>query len=238
MKLHKWALFDIFLGKNKKEQNTNISKSSTGNNITKNSMLGILDESKKNMLKKRSNNNREYDNNNNKENANNNKKETNRSTSSGESNNVHSLGKKLQEYLELTSVDRVYEENNIVSADINTIFIAESYLKTLPDHLPIDVKRKAVLDIISSSGLSADKLLKDGDERKKALKNFLQGFSQTTEKIVSEYENEIQRLSESIQANEKLIMERKELQDEQAAIINYEINRLQRIINFLQDKDS
>lgn len=122
--------------------------------------------------------------------------------------------------------------------DLNTIFIAETYLKTLPDYLPNELKRKAVLDIILSSGLSVDKLLKDGEERKKVLNNFLQRFSQTTEKIIRDYENEILKLSESIQANKKSIIERKELQEEQIAIINYEIQRLQRIINFLQGECS
>lgn len=84
----------------------------------------------------------------------------------------------------------------------------------------------------------ADKLLKDGEERKKVLNNFLQRFSQTTEKIIRDYENEILKLSESIQANKKSIIERKELQEEQIAIINYEIQRLQRIINFLQGECS
>jgi hypothetical protein len=175
---------------------------------------------------------------NDRENVNKNEKETNINISSNDSNNMQSLGKNFQEFMELTSVDSIYEENNVALVDLNTIFIAETYLKTLPDYLPNELKRKAVLDIILSSGLSADKLLKDGEERKKVLNNFLQRFSQTTEKIIRDYENEILKLSESIQANKKSIIERKELQEEQIAIINYEIQRLQRIINFLQGECS
>jgi hypothetical protein len=198
--------------------------------VAKNTKLNTSGKSKKNMPEKRNYNDRE--------NVNKNEKETNINISSNDSNNMQSLGKNFQEFMELTSVDSIYEENNVALVDLNTIFIAETYLKTLPDYLPNELKRKAVLDIILSSGLSVDKLLKDGEERKKVLNNFLQRFSQTTEKIIRDYENEILKLSESIQANKKSIIERKELQEEQIAIINYEIQRLQRIINFLQGECS
>jgi hypothetical protein len=228
----KLASFGRLLGKNKKEQNINksVSNSSMESSVAKNTKLNTSGKSKKNMPEKRNYNDRE--------NVNKNEKETNINISSNDSNNMQSLGKNFQEFMELTSVDSIYEENNVALVDLNTIFIAETYLKTLPDYLPNELKRKAVLDIILSSGLSADKLLKDGEERKKVLNNFLQRFSQTTEKIIRDYENEILKLSESIQANKKSIIERKELQEEQIAIINYEIQRLQRIINFLQGECS
>jgi hypothetical protein len=228
----KLASFGRLLGKNKKEQNINksVSNSSMESSVAKNTKLNTSGKSKKNMPKTRNYNDRE--------NVNKNEKETNINISSNDSNNMQSLGKNFQEFMELTSVDSIYEENNVALVDLNTIFIAETYLKTLPDYLPNELKRKAVLDIILSSGLSADKLLKDGEERKKVLNNFLQRFSQTTEKIIRDYENEILKLSESIQANKKSIIERKELQEEQIAIINYEIQRLQRIINFLQGECS
>ncbi|HHU17442.1 MAG TPA: hypothetical protein GXZ70_04370 [Clostridiales bacterium] len=228
----KLASFGRLLGKNKKEQNINksVSNSSMESSVAKNTKLNTSGKSKKNMPEKKNYNDRE--------NVNKNEKESNINISSNDSNNMQSLGKNFQEFMELTSVDSIYEENNVALVDLNTIFIAETYLKTLPDYLPNELKRKAVLDIILSSGLSADKLLKDGEERKKVLNNFLQRFSQTTEKIIRDYENEILKLSESIQANKKSIIERKELQEEQIAIINYEIQRLQRIINFLQGECS
>lgn len=228
----KLASFGRLLGKNKKEQNINksVSNSSMESSVAKNTKLNTSGKSKKNMPEKKNYNDRE--------NVNKNEKESNINISSNDSNNMQSLGKNFQEFMELTSVDSIYEENNVALVDLNTIFIAETYLKTLPDYLPNELKRKAVLDIILSSGLSVDKLLKDGEERKKVLNNFLQRFSQTTEKIIRDYENEILKLSESIQANKKSIIERKELQEEQIAIINYEIQRLQRIINFLQGECS
>ena len=158
----KLASFGRLLGKNKKEQNINksVSNSSMESSVAKNTKLNTSGKSKKNMPEKRNYNDRE--------NVNKNEKETNINISSNDSNNMQSLGKNFQEFMELTSVDSIYEENNVALVDLNTIFIAETYLKTLPDYLPNELKRKAVLDIILSSGLSADKLLKDGEERKKS----------------------------------------------------------------------
>lgn len=64
----------------------------------------------------------------------------------------------------------------------------------------------------------------------------MQKFSQTTEKLIREYENEIQKLSESIQAKEKAILERKKLQAEQTGLIDYEVQRLEKTINFCKVK--
>ncbi|MGI6669044.1 MAG: hypothetical protein ACOX4M_06500 [Acetivibrionales bacterium] len=217
-KLHldKLNSFGRLLGKNRKEQNTSNGSSLIDNSAKNKTGIDTSAENKKNAAKK----------------------ETNKEVSSSDVNNIGNSEKKEREFMELTPVDKIYEKNSISLAELNTIFIAESYLKTLPDYLPNDVKRKAVLDIIASSGLSSDKLLEDGDGRIKALNNFLNGFSRTTEKIVRDHENEIQKLSESIKANEKSISERKELQEEQAAVINYELHRLQKIINFLKGESN
>jgi hypothetical protein len=150
------------------------------------------------------------------------------------SNNIKNNGESLQDFRELVQIEYIYKKNNILLDGLNTIFIAETYLKTLPDYLPNELKRRTVLDIINHNGISTDKLLKDGEERKKILNTFLQKFSQTTEKLIREYENEIQKLSESIQAKEKAILERKKLQAEQTGLIDYEVQRLEKTINFLQ----
>ena len=133
-----------------------------------------------------------------------------------------------QEYIELSSIDSIYRKNNFALANSQTIFMAETYLKTLPDYLPEEVKRKTVLDIIESSSLNADKLLADGEERKRTLNKFMQKFSQTTDKIVKDHENEIRKPTDSIKANERAIENRKSLQVEQTALINYEVHRLQK----------
>lgn len=227
--------FNRLLDNSKKEKSINksVSESSMLSDNDKDTKLNTLFKKfKKDKI------NRHQEGNNIHEKVNKDQKEANIQKSPNGSNNIQSTGESYQELIKLVPVTYVYEKNNIASEGLNTIFMAETYLKALPDYLPNELKRKTVLDIIHSSGMSADKLLKDGEERKKALNNFLQKFSQTTEKIIRDHENEIHKLSESIQANEKAITERKNLQEEQNALINYEVQRLQRIINFLQGESN
>jgi hypothetical protein len=140
-----------------------------------------------------------------------------------------------EEYACLTPVERIYENNKIARSPIGTIFMAESYLKTLPDHLPGEVKRRTVLDLIRSTGVSIDQLCKDGDRRIRALEDYLRKFSETTDKLVSEHQMEMKRLRKRIEEHEKAISKRKNLQKEQTAIVNYELERLQRIADFLKE---
>jgi prefoldin subunit 5 len=57
-----------------------------------------------------------------------------------------------------------------------------------------------------------------------------------SEKEIGEFEREIKELSKKINEIEKSINKIKNLKDEQNAIINYEIERLNNIFNFINDK--
>lgn len=139
-----------------------------------------------------------------------------------------------QEYMSLTSVNRIYQLNKISCEGIGTVFMAEVYLKTLPDHLPSEVKRKTVVDIIRSTGVTTNHLREDGEKRKRVLADYLEEFSQTTNRLVEDHQAEIRKLTSQIKELEKAILERKELQKEQAALVNFENQRLQGIIDFLE----
>jgi hypothetical protein len=73
------------------------------------------------------------------------------------SNNIKNNGESLQDFRELVQIEYIYKKNNILLDGLNTIFIAETYLKTLPDYLPNELKRRTVLDIINHNGISTDK---------------------------------------------------------------------------------
>jgi hypothetical protein len=152
-------------------------------------------------------------------------------------NNTKNIQESYQEFFKLTQVNSIYEKNNLDADGLNTIFIAETYLNTLPDYLPNELRRKAVLDIIRSSDMSSDIILKDGEKRKTSLINFMIKFTQTTEKIIKDYEDEINKLTKSIQACERAIATRKNLHQEQSALVKYEIHRLQRIMDFLRNEN-
>jgi hypothetical protein len=171
--------FNRLLDNSKKEKSINksVSESSMLSDNDKDTKLNTFKKFKKDKI------NRHQEGNNIHEKVNKDQ-EANIQKSPNGSNNIQSTGESYQELIKLVPVTSVYEKNNIASEGLNTIFMAETYLKALPDYLPNELKRKTFLDIIHSSGMSTDKLLKDGEERKKALNNFLQKFSQTTEKII------------------------------------------------------
>lgn len=133
----------------------------------------------------------------------------------------------------LLKVEEIYKKFNLESDNKDTIFIIDSFSKALPDYLPQEIKRQSVLNIISSSGMNIVELLKDGSERLSVLKNFENGSSNYTNKLISECEAEIEKLMQAINKCKKNINDRKKLQEEQSANIEYEVQKIQNIIQFI-----
>lgn len=133
----------------------------------------------------------------------------------------------------LLKTDEIYDKFNVNSSGVNTLFIIENFTKALPDYLPIEVKRDSVLNIISSSGMKLENLLVDGNDKLKCLKKFSEKLSKDTKDIVLKYENEIKILNEKINIYNQSIEDRKNLQDEQLAVIEYETQKINNIIQFI-----
>ena len=138
---------------------------------------------------------------------------------------------------ELMKIEDIYKKYNINSEGINSLLIVESFLKALPDHLPQDMKRQSVLNIISYSGMNLANLIDDGEKKISHLDEFIKQFTAQSEKEISEYENEIKKLTEQINEIEKSINKVKSLREEQNAIVNYEVDRLNNIFKFINDND-
>lgn len=133
----------------------------------------------------------------------------------------------------LLKAGEIYDNFNINSKGTNSLFIIESYLKALPDYLPNDVKRDSILNIITSSGMDISNLLADGREKLKCLKGFSQTFSQEVKDTVKLYESEIRKLSEVISDYNKVIEDIKSLEEEQGAVIDYETDKINNIMQFM-----
>jgi hypothetical protein len=142
-----------------------------------------------------------------------------------------------EDNLKLLRVDEIYKNSNIESEGINSLFIIESFLKALPDYLPIGVKRESVLNIISSSGMKLESLILDGNGKLKCLKGFSQAFSYEVKDTVSKYESEIRKLSERINNYERVISGMKNLQEEQSAVVEYETERINNILQFVASEN-
>lgn len=230
----KLIAFRELLNNVKKEKGNNKSDNNDNNNDNdkKTTLISSIINNTKGKI------NKPQEGNNNHEKVNKIEKEIDAKKAQNISNSIQNTSENYNEFNNLEQVTSIYEKYGIAPEGLNTIFIAETYLKTLPDYLPGELKRKTVLDIIRSSGMNADNLLKDGEERKEALNNFFQKFSQTSERIIKDLECEIDKLSESIQENKKAIAKRNNLQEEQTSLINYEFQRLQKIMKFLKGESN
>lgn len=131
--------------------------------------------------------------------------------------------------LKVKEIYEMYEINNK-----NDVFLIDSYLKALPESLPTDVKRQCVLNIIKVSEMNIEDLLKDGENRLKVLNSYANKTTMETEKIIKGYEAKIQELYNKIDEYKNIISERNNFQDEQKAYIDYEIQKINRIIDFIK----
>ena len=151
-------------------------------------------------------------------------------------NAVNSLNKDIKKNANiLLSVDEIYSKFQLENIKVNTIFLVDSYIKALPDNLPMDIKRQSVLNIIRASDMEAGKLINDGQDRLKALETFIVDVSEETKKIINGYEKQIQELMNMIEEYKKIINDRKRFQEEQNACVDYELQKVQNIVDFIKE---
>lgn len=150
-----------------------------------------------------------------------------------ENRNINRENVIKDEEKKLLKSDEIYDSFHIKSAGVTSLFIVESFLKALPDYLPNDVKRQSVLNIIASSGMSIESLMKDGNDRLRCLNDFLNNFSYEIKNTIKENEDEIEKLTKKINSYKKQIDYMKKLQMEQDAIVDYESERINNILHFI-----
>lgn len=134
----------------------------------------------------------------------------------------------------LLSIDEIYSKFKLENKKVNTIFLVDSYIKALPENLPMDIKKQSVLNIISASDMEAGKLINDGQDRLKALDTFMIDVSEETKIIINEYEKQIQELMNMIEEYKNIINDRKRFQEEQKACVDYELQKVQNIVDFIK----
>lgn len=127
----------------------------------------------------------------------------------------------------------IYIKAGQLSDGINTIFIIENFSKALPDNLPSEVKKQSILNLISASGLNMQNILRDGRDKLKLLNVFLHNFNSKTSEIISKNEAEINRLTEKINQLKKSNADTGKLMQEQKSIIEFESERIQSLIDFV-----
>lgn len=133
----------------------------------------------------------------------------------------------------LLKIDEIYKNYDINSNGINSLSIVESFQKALPDYLPTDVKRQSILNIIASSNVQVDSLIKDGSDKLNCLKDFSKSFTEESREVVSNFEDEIKKLNEKINSYKTAIDNMKKLQSEQDFTVKYEIDKINNILQFI-----
>lgn len=133
----------------------------------------------------------------------------------------------------LLKIEEIYKNYNVNSEGIKSLCIVESFQKALPDYLPTDVKRDSILNIIASSNVQVESLIKDGNDKLNCLKDFSQSFINESNDIILNFENEITELNEKIKKFKTAIDNMKSLQNEQGFTVKYEIDKINNILQFL-----
>lgn len=133
----------------------------------------------------------------------------------------------------ILQTNEIYNKSNIEKNDINTVFIINSFIKALPENLPVEIKRQSVLNIIIASGMNLENLIEDGNNRLSILNTYINEFSKETENTIIQYQMEIENLNKKIDEYKNNIKTRDKLQQEQNAIITYEIQKIEEIIGFI-----
>ena len=129
------------------------------------------------------------------------------------------------------SIDEVYRNKNLDKDVKQSIFIAEVFMKALPENLPIDIKRKSTLNILDASGLKKEDLLNDAYIRIDALNTVLEETVAKTAELKEKNETSVRELEERIEILKRNVEERYEFEEKQTSVIEYEIQRVINIVD-------
>ncbi len=140
------------------------------------------------------------------------------------------LGPDADRYLD---VDELYQSFRMKGNGVDTVYLIEEYMRTLPESLPAEMRRSIVLKIVSASGFDFDRLLNDGIDRVSKLNEYSSTFAAHTEEVLARLNGEIESLQAQIEAIRQTMNERKNLHKRQFLTIEGEAQRLKEILDFI-----
>lgn len=136
----------------------------------------------------------------------------------------------------MMSIDDIYRSSRMETDKKSTIFMVDVFQKTLPENLPLDVKRASVMNIMDVSSINLEYLLNDAYKRIDALNNVLEQTVQTTEEVLTKNEASIKELESRIKDLKKVNEVRVQFQEDQSSVIEYEIQKIIGIVDFIKPK--
>lgn len=136
----------------------------------------------------------------------------------------------------LMTIDEIYRNAHLDSETKKTIFITDVYLKAIPENLPLDIKRETVLNIMNVSNISLDDLLNDAYKRIDSLNTVLEETVATTQDVFNRNEATIKELEKRIEDLKEINNNRKKFQEDQNTMIEYEIQKIINLVEFVKPK--
>lgn len=136
----------------------------------------------------------------------------------------------------LLSIDDIYRNARLTLDTKKSIFMVDILNKTLPENLPIDVKRETVLSLMNVSELKRDELLNDAYKRIDSLDTVLEDTVEKSEQIIEKNNNTIKELQKRIEELEEINDKRLEFQQDQNTLIEYEIQKIINLVDFVKPK--
>jgi hypothetical protein len=136
----------------------------------------------------------------------------------------------MNDFAEIGDIYRTY---GMPLGGVDTVFLLEEYIATLPDSLPAEMRRSIVLKIVTASGFDYDKLLNDGIDRVTKLNEYSASFAERTDEFVAANTAEIEALTQKIEHIKEQIAERKNLHKRQFLAVESEAQRLKEVLDFI-----
>ena len=159
-----------------------------------------------------------------------------------EDHNPSDIGDKLDliigayEKNKMLTIDEIYRNAQLDSDIKKTIFMTDVYLKAIPENLPLDIKRETVLNIMKVSNIGLDDLLNDAYKRIDSLNTVLEETVATTQDIFDRNDATIRELEKRIEDLRGINKNRKKFQEDQNTMIEYEIQKIINLVEFVKPK--
>ncbi|MDF2840649.1 MAG: hypothetical protein K0Q99_1421 [Clostridia bacterium] len=156
------------------------------------------------------------------------------SSDNSELGDIHDRAEKAP--MEKLPVKEIFEKFGLETKETNTVYLIENFIKALPANLPAEVKRQSIISLISASQLDIICLLKDGNRRLEVLNRYSEDFANNVDEIVASNEKQIRKLNERIAYHNRIIEEKQKLGASQKADIEFEVQKIENIIEFIENK--
>jgi hypothetical protein len=139
------------------------------------------------------------------------------------------------EYENKIMIDEIYSLYGLEKSNINTVFMLQKLINALPKNLPQDVVKQSVMNIIDASNINLNDLLSDGEQRLESLIKVMDGYHNKSNKLISDYKEEIVKLTDLINNCQKQIKNKETMLEEQNNLVKYETQKIQSIMDFFRN---